>query len=225
MEMKKILFVEDDKDYRKVLANVLEEEGYQVEAVEDALIAIQKCTLQEYDLIISDLMMETIDGIQLLTHIKKENPKVKTMILTAEPSMDTELESLNIYVDKYLAKETRIDVLLKHIETVMGKDEAAKKSILVVKDENIIVDALAYKVTKHDEEIHFTMKEFRILKLLLENQGIAVSREMILKEIWDNDEYEGIDTRVIDVHIKTIRRKLGVQKIVSIRGIGYKWDN
>jgi Response regulators consisting of a CheY-like receiver domain and a winged-helix DNA-binding domain len=222
--MEKILFVEDDDAYRELLTNILTETGYLVESVSNALDAIQKCALQEYNLIISDLMLEAIDGIKFLAHIKKDMPNVKTMILTAEPSMDTELESLNIHVDKYLTKETRVDVLLKHIETLMQSKETKKRKILVAKDDDVIMDVAGRKVKKNNQEIPLTPKEFSVLKILLENLGTAVSREEFLKTLWDAD-YEIIDTRTIDVHIKSIRRKLAVQKIVSIRGMGYKWDN
>lgn len=224
--MYKILFVEDDNQYRNTLINVLSKEGYQVDGAEHALQAMELFTKnQGYDLIISDLMMDNIDGIQFLTYIKNINPNSKTMILTAEPSMETELAALNIYVDKYLVKGTHIDVLLKYVERILEDPRAIaplQHTLLRSKVEGVVVDVTALTVTKDEQEVALTPKEFAILKILLENRGLAVSREKILDELWDT-KFETVDARVIDVHVKALRKKLQIQSIISVRGYGYKW--
>jgi Response regulators consisting of a CheY-like receiver domain and a winged-helix DNA-binding domain len=224
--MKKILFVEDDEQYRNSLAQVLRKEGYSVDASDNPLQAIELFALNVYDLVISDLMMSTLDGIKFLQHIMRNNPNIRTMILTAEPSMETELEALNIQIDKYLVKETRIEVLLKHIEVLLQNhsiSSSQKNQELYSPFEELRLSITGRTVTKNGQEMPLTPKEFSILKLLLMNRGDAVSRETLLEEVWDS-KHELIDMRVIDVHIKEIRKKLAIQSITAVRGFGYKWD-
>lgn len=228
MTKKKILFVEDDAKYRKSIANVLRNEGYEVTDVGDALDAIEQFSLNEYDLIISDLMMDSIDGIRFLRYVKKMNPIVKTMILTAEPTIDSELESLDLKVDRYLSKQTRVDVILKYIEATLAlytesDDLQPRATKLTSTLDKVVLDMEARIVTKNDIPVELTAKEFGITKVLLENIGKAVSRYELIEEVWDV-EHENIDARVIDVHIRAIRQKLKLQSIVSVRSFGYKWD-
>lgn len=223
---RRILFVEDDAQYRETLIRILENERYYVDAVGSALEAIGLFTLNHYDLVISDLMMEAIDGIQFLQYIKNTSPDMKTMILTAEPSTETEIQALDIYVDKYLVKGTSYDVLIKHIDHLLIQPTVIKKSNrrkIYYELENITLDMITRTVWRHDEKIAITTKEFDVLSILMENMGVAMSREEIISQIWD-EAYEKIDERVIDVHIRSIRRKLKTQAILSIRGYGYKWD-
>ena len=223
--MKKILFVEDDYDYRMTLAKIIEKAGYSVDASEDPLQAIELFALNSYDLVISDLKMDSLDGIRFLQYIKNKNADVKTMILTSAPTFETELEALDISIDKYMVKETRIDLLLKYIEVLLAQsgNSSRKHQIVHSPFENIELDLGSRVIRKEGETINVTPKEFNILRVLMQNRGLAVSREKLLEEVWDV-EHELIDPRVIDVHIKEIRKKLAVQSIVSIRGYGYKWD-
>jgi len=227
MKKKRILFVEDDMQYRESVTKILRNEGYEVTSVGEALEAIEHFSLEKYDLVISDLVMDSIDGVRLLRSIKKMNKSIKTMILTGEPTMDTELESIDIKVDRYLSKEIRVEVLLKYIELLLGdtvgKETSQQSPILMSPIDKISLDISTRTVTKNNIPIELTPKEFGIVKMLLENLGKAVSRYDLIEEVWDV-EHENIDTRVIDVHIKAIRRKLKLQSIISIRGFGYKWD-
>jgi len=224
---KRILFVEDDDKYRKVITDILENEGYHVDAVGAAMDAIELLTEKRYDLIISDLVMETIDGLRFVRYVRKTNRQVKIMLLTAQPTMDTEIVALNLRVDKYLTKETRVDVLLKYIEILLFEAPGVGEEIidiLYAPKDDVEIDTAARTVRKNNELVELTPKEYGILKVLLENHGKAVGRYTLIEEVWDV-EYESIDTRVIDVHIKTIRRKLKLQSIISVRGFGYKWDD
>jgi Response regulators consisting of a CheY-like receiver domain and a winged-helix DNA-binding domain len=223
--MVKILFVEDDDKYRESMTKILEDEGYIVDAAENVLKAIEYFSFNTYDLIISDLMMEGVDGLQFLTYVRKMNPEIKTMILTAEPSMDSEYAALDIYVDKYIVKETRMDVFLKHIEVLLTQSfkRAKTEHLLESKSDGIIMDLYGHTVTKNNKRISVTPKEFNLVRFLLENKGKALSREEILEKVWVI-EYEDVEVRVVDVHIKSIRKKLNITSIISIRGYGYKWD-
>lgn len=225
-EKKRILFVEDDVNYCNTITDVLLDEGYEVDTAEAALQGMELLALNEYDLIISDLFMGNVDGIEFLRYVKRVKPMVKTMILTANPTMDTELEALNLNVDKYAVKETRIDVLLKYIELLLrDQDVTNNRRYRTLKDtnEDVVVDLRSRTVSKDGQVVEITPKEFQIIVYLLEHMGEAVSRDELLEKLWDA-RYEDIDIRVIDVHIKDIRKKLQVQSIVSVRGFGYRWD-
>lgn len=221
--MKRLLFVEDDADYSKAITKVLTKEGYAVTAAPGPIEAMEIFTKdREFDLVISDLAMTPLDGIQFLTYIKNVDPTIKTMIMTAAPTLGSELAALDVYVDRYMEKDTHIELILRYIERLL-EAPPKKAEVLASHADNVIVNLLSFKVTKNDEEIPLTPKEYGVLKMLLERKGQAISREEILDELWDN-EFEVVETRVVDVHIKSIRRKLQVQSIVSIRGYGYKWD-
>jgi Response regulators consisting of a CheY-like receiver domain and a winged-helix DNA-binding domain len=222
----RILLVEDDKEYREFFAKLLMNERYYVDAVESALEAMEYFTLNRYDLIISDLIMEGVSGIQLFRYIKKTDVEVKTIILTADPTNDTEIEALDIYVDKYLVKGTPFEVLLKHIEHLLAIPPRASrkgKRRIFYEPEKIELDMMTRVVKRNDEKVNITTREFDVLCVLMENMGGALSREEIIAQIWD-ETYEKIHVRVIDVHIRSLRKKLKTQAILSIRGYGYKWD-
>lgn len=221
-----ILFVEDNMEYQETLDRLLTKEGYLVDSTNSPLEAIELFARNSYDAVISDLMMETLDGIKLLTHIKKTNPYVKTMILTAEPTNETEIAALDTQVDKYLVKGASLEVLIKHIEHLLNNEQStgSKKSIKIYSEpDGLTIDIGKRTVSKNNEVVNITTKEFEVLKTLLLNRGIALSREEIVSKIWD-ERFEKIDIRVIDVHIRSLRKKLKIQSIVSIRGYGYKWD-
>lgn len=224
--MKKILFIEDDHDYREAITAVLENAGYHVDSTESPIDGMELFALKEYDLVISDLVLAEIDGIRFLSYIKKLNPTIRTMILTAEPTMDSELAALDIYVDKYLVKETRVDVLLRYISVLLEQGQLEIPQyhrVLKAPEEALELNMLGRKVTKHGEEVKLTPKEFEILRVLLLNRGRALTRDEILEEVWDKNE--DIDIRVIDVHVKKLRKKLKLQSIISVHGYGYKWDS
>ena len=211
------------------MEKVLKQAGYEVDVAASSMEGIEKFTMnRDYDLIISDLVMDEIDGIKFLSYIKKVSPGVKTMILTAEPSAQTEMASLDIAVDKYLVKESKIEVILRYIEVLLAQPailSKPEKMILKSDAENVIMDVTGLSIMKNGAPLDppLTFKEFQILKFLLEHKGVALSREEILDEVWDTS-HEVVETRVVDVHIKAIRRKLGAQSILAIRGYGYKWD-
>lgn len=224
--MKRILFVEDDEQYRKLLTTILEKEGYQIDSASSPIDAMGLFEKDKYDLLISDFKMEAIDGLKLIEFIKKVDNKTRTMILTASPSDESEIESLELKIDKYVVKETRIEILLKYVEYLLLLSETMKhqeNEVLSAPSEGIILDLDARKVTKAGIEHHLTAKQFGMLKILLENKGKAVSRDEIIESLWD-EEFEVIDTRIVDGHIKELRKKMDIQSIVSIRGYGYKWN-
>lgn len=221
----KILLVEDDPNYLKNLQLILEQHGYKVDTAVDAIYGIELFGENKYDLVISDLKMEVMDGNRFLAFVKRVNPKTKSIILTGEPDPTSQLESLDIDVNQYLDKSIRMDVLIRYIEKIL---EAKSSSELEKKEyhsetEELSIDMRGRTVTVRGEDVYLTSREFGILVMLLRDKGKAIRRQEFIDELWDN-RFEDVDQRVVDVHIKLIRKKLKVSSIVSIRGYGYKWD-
>lgn len=224
-KMKRILFVEDNAEYREKIAQILRVSNYEVDAVENAVIGIEKFVEKEYDLVLSDLQMEMMNGVRFISYIKKINPMIKTIILTGEPTADSEIKALTIEIDKYLRKDIRMDVLLKYIEMVLEIPTSVANSELILESriDNLIVNVAKHQVMKNGEPAELTTKEYEILCFLLKNKGYPVSREQFIEAIWDS-QHEDVDLRVIDSHLKSLRKKLQLVSITAIRGYGYKWN-
>jgi len=223
--MAKILLVEDDSNYRKSLKKVLVENGYEVIDVGDAIAGIEEFSSNKFDLVISDLLMEMMDGNRFLNFVKRMNSSIPTVILTGNSTPDAEMEALDSNVDKYLDKSVRIDVLLKYIDVLLSKFKKHEPVIELVqsKNEDIVIEMRGRRVLHNGNEVALTAKEFGILHMFLSDKGRAIQRKEFIDELWDN-RFEEVEERVVDVHIKLLRKKLKISSIVSIRGYGYKWD-
>lgn len=218
-----ILLVEDDADYRQTMHELLEKEGYSVDSVENGLQGIEAMTKKHYVMIISDLEMEIMDGNRFLNFAKNTYPEMKTIILTGKPTDNSELEALANNVDYYLSKSTNSEILLEYIRRTFEMSSTGTDAVYYSREENLRLDVGQHIVEVDDSEVELTKKEFEILHYLLKNKGQAVSRETLIKELWDS-RFEEVNERAIDVHIKAIRKKTKVSAIVSIRGYGYKWN-
>lgn len=228
---KNILVVEDDLEYAAGLEEVLVKSGYSVTSVSSPIDGLEKMQEREYNLVISDLMMDSMDGIRFIAYIKRDNPSVKTIILTGFPTADTEINAIDINVDQYLEKKVHKGVLLKYVEALLTEQiESDRNAIVpervnlyVSKKERIKVDNLRHEVYKDDKLVMITNKEYDLLCFFLSNKNVALSRDEIFENVWESG-IEKIESRVIDTHIKTLRKKLFLVSLKSIRGFGYKWD-
>lgn len=224
--MYKILMVEDNVEYATKLVEILKENNYEVTYTEDPVTGIEEFAKGNFDLVISDYKMSHLNGIRFLSAIKSIKPTVKCMLLTGFSSEDVELAALDIYVDKILSKDRSLTVLLKHIEQlleVVKTDVDENEGRLVSTEENIIVDIPSHSVYKNNQLVSLTRKEFDLLKLFLENKGVALSREEIVEKLWDKN-IEEVDIRIVDGHVKKVREKLKSFALMSVRGYGYKWN-
>lgn len=222
--MTNILFVEDDDNFRQTFSNILIKEGYNVQSVSSPIEAALLVSSNAYDLIISDLIFKDFTGIQFLEHLKKAQPQMQTIILTGSPDVESEMESLEINVDKYLEKGMPIELILKHIETLVGRKVETDHKVIVSHKDGITLDPVSREVTKDGEVIDLTQKEYLVFKHLFENKGKAISRDELIEQNWEKN-VEVIEPRVVDVHVKSIRRKLNTYSLVTIRGFGYRWQS
>ena len=220
--MPKILVVDDEKVLVKGIKFNLENEGYEVEVGYDGEQAVELARNGGFDLVILDLMMPKIDGLQACMRIR-EFSNVPIIMLTARSEERDELQGFSLGVDEYISKPFSPKILVARVEAILrrtnqlGQDEALTCG-------GITVDKTAHRVIIDGKDVDLSYKEFELLTYFMENKGIALSREKILNNVWNYD-YFG-DARTIDTHVKKLRSKLGEEGnlIKTIWGMGYKMD-
>lgn len=218
--MKKILVVEDDKKINELVVEFLKSEGYYVEFAFNGVEGFHKFKENKFDLVILDAMMPKLDGYSLCGLIR-EKSHVPIIFLTALSENSDEVKAFDAMADDYITKPFSFSILIKRVEAVLRRynlyDEKDQAS--VIKFKNLKMDLNAYKVFLNGEELEFTLKEFNILKFLMDAYPRVLSREILMNEIWGYDYYG--DMRVIDAHIKNIRKKIACDYIGTVKGIGY----
>ena len=217
-----ILVVDDESRMRKLVKDFLQREGYSVLEAGDGMEAMDIFYEQKIDLVILDVMMPKMDGWQTCREIRRDST-VPIIMLTARSEERDELQGFELGVDEYISKPfspkilvARVGALLKRI---YGTDAEEK-----IEAGGIELDKAAHQVQVDGKSIDLSYKEFELLTYFLENQGIALSREKILNNVWNYD-YFG-DARTIDTHVKKLRNKLGDKGnyIKTIWGMGYKFE-
>ena len=223
MEKLKILVVDDESRMRKLVRDFLVKQNFDVLEAGDGEEAVD-IFFKEKDiaLIILDVMMPKMDGWQVCREIRKYS-KVPIIMLTAKGDERDELQGFDLGVDEYITKPFSPKILVARVEAIL------RRSNLLTNDEvisagGIELDKAAHQVKIDGQEIELSYKEFELLAYFLENQGIALSREKILNNVWNYD-YFG-DARTIDTHVKKLRSKLGDkgELIKTIWGMGYKFE-
>ena len=219
--MKKILVVEDEKDIQNIIKAFLENAEYKVETADDGLDAINLIQNNNYDLILLDIMLPKVDGFTICEMIRK-NSDVPIIILTALTDEESQLKGFDKLADDYITKPFSMPVLLKHIEAIFRRTNNSNENTSILNYRNIILNTENYEVYVDNQKVTLTFREYEILKLFLENQGKVFTRDNILNSIWNYD-YFG-DDKIVNTHIKNIRKKLGYEYIETVRGVGYKID-
>ena len=219
--MKKILVIEDEKNIQNIIKEFLESAKYEVNTADDGLEGINLIQNNNYDLILLDIMMPKIDGFVVCEMIRK-NSNVPIIILTALTDEESQLKGFDRLADDYITKPFSMPIVLKHIEAILRRLENVNKKVDVLKYKNISLNIENYDVFVDNQKVALTYREFEIIKLLLENQGKVFTRDNILNSIWNYD-YFG-DDKIVNTHIKNIRKKLGYDYIETVRGVGYRID-
>ena len=223
MNKLKILVVDDESRMRKLVRDFLEKKGYAVLEAGDGIEAMDLFYKEkDISLIILDIMMPRMDGWQVCREVRQTS-KVPVIMLTARSDERDELQGFELGVDEYISKPFSPRILVARVEAVLRRStnmaEDASKDI-----GGITIDKSAHLVKVDGEVIDLSFKEFELLTYFVENQGIALSREKILNNVWNYD-YFG-DARTIDTHVKKLRSKLGEKGnyIKTIWGMGYKFE-
>ncbi|MFV0395475.1 MAG: response regulator transcription factor [Coprobacillaceae bacterium] len=220
---KRILFVDDDTKYQELIARVLTREGYDLVLCDNAIDAIDIYHEESFDLILSDVMMESVDGMQLLSYIRNYDEDIKIILLTATEADDLEVKALSLLANDYIRKPVTIDILIARIARVLMDTQKKKITMLSSEAENIKIDITTRKVYKDDEQVHLTVREYSLLLFFMRNKNKVFSREDLLEQVWRINE-DTIDLRSVDALIKKIRAKLFLTSIYSVRGVGYEWN-
>ena len=223
--MATIYIVEDDVNIREIERYALKNSGYQVEEFECGADLFKRLESKVPALILLDIMLPNEDGLDILTKIRtdKNTAKVPIIMVTAKTSELDKVKGLDLGADDYVTKPFGMMELVSRIKAVLRRSGAAKK-----KAEDIIVSgSLEINTKKHEvkadgEVVGLTLKEYELLKRLMENPNIVMTRDSLLEEIWGYD-FDG-ETRTVDVHIRTLRQKLGKcgERVETVRGVGYR---
>ena len=223
MERIKILVVDDESRMRKLVRDFLEREGFRVLEAADGLEAMD-LFYQDKDiaLIILDVMMPNMDGWQVCREVRQTS-KAPIIMLTARSEERDELQGFELGVDEYISKPFSPKILVARVTAILRRVNALDAG-QVIKAGGISIDKAAHQVKIGEKEVELSYKEFELLSYFIENQGIALSREKILNNVWNYD-YFG-DARTIDTHVKKLRKKMGEKGdyIRTIWGMGYKFE-
>ena len=218
----KILIVDDEELIREVIKEYATAEGYTVDEAKNGLVAVELCKNNNYDLIIMDVMMPKLDGYQAVKEIYKEK-EIPVLMLSARGEEFDKLLGFELGIDDYVTKPFSPKELMARIKAILKRCTPVNNTNIITFD-GLKIDNLAREVSIDNKLVVLTLKEFELLKYLTDNKNIAVSREILLNNIWGYDFFG--EDRTVDTHIKTLRSKLGNYKkmIVTIRGVGYKFE-
>ncbi len=216
----KILVCDDETLIRNVIKEYLLLENYEVFEAENGIDAIDVIKNNDIDLVIMDIMMPKMDGYQAVREIKKIKD-VPFIMLSARNEEFDKLVGFDTGIDDYVTKPFSPKELIARIKAVTKR---SKKEEATFKYKTLVLDDLAHEVTIDDKPVVLTPKEYDLLKYLMQNKNIALSRDTILTNIWGYDFYG--DERTVDTHVKTLRNNLGKYRetIKTVRGMGYKFD-
>lgn len=228
MSYGKVLVVDDEEHIVELIKFNLEGNGYEVVEAFDGFKAIELAENEKIDIIILDLMLPGIDGIEVCRKLRKESKteKIPIIMLTAKSEETDKVLGLEIGADDYITKPFSVRELIARMKAVLRRSvDNKKEEKKVIKINDITIDIEKYEITRNNKVIELTLKEFELLRILAQNRGKVLSRNMLLDEVWGYD-YFG-ETRTVDVHIRHLRKKIeendkAPKYIETIRGVGYK---
>lgn len=217
--MAKILIVDDEQNIREIIREYAEFEGYETAETDDGMKAVKMAKEDNFDLIIMDVMMPKLDGYSAVKEIRKFSD-VPVIILSARVEEYDKLFGFEIGVDDYVTKPFSPKELMARVSAVLKRFRPKKKE--TIKSDGLEIDIEGRNVYVDGQKVEMTPKEYELLFYLVQNNGIAISREKLLSNVWGYDFYG--DDRTVDTHIKMLRSSLGKyrDKIITLRGLGYK---
>jgi two-component system alkaline phosphatase synthesis response regulator PhoP len=218
----KILLVDDEPDIIEILRFNLEQEGYKICIANDGQEAIKVAAKEHPHLIIMDVMMPNLDGIEACEHLRKDSRFADTIImfLTARGEDYSYVAAFDAGADDYVTKPIKPKVLISKVKGLLRRFKDNDSNNVLAFD-GLIIDRDSYKVTFNRKELSLPKKEFELLYLLASVSGKVFNRELIMEKVWGGDVIVG--DRTIDVHIRKLREKIGDQYFKTVKGIGYKF--
>ena len=212
-----ILVMEDDPNIQELIVEFLRAEGYKVDYASDGLEGIQLFKESKYDLVLLDIMMPNLDGYSVCKMIRQRS-QVPVIFLTAMNEEVDQLRGFDLECDDYITKPFSFNLLIQRVKAVLRRGKSTPIGD-VLTFEKLKLDLNTYSLNLDDNNIELTLKEFNILKMLIERYPQVITRENLLDSIWGYDYYG--DTRIVDAHIKNIRKKISLPYIKTVKGIGY----
>ncbi len=217
----KILIIEDEKQIARFMELELLHEGYEVDLEEDGHSGLDRLENEEFDLVLLDIMLPGIDGVEVCSRMRKFSD-IPVVMVTARDGISDKVKGLDIGADDYITKPFAIEELLARIRALLRRSDD-KEDSHIYRADNLILDSSKYQVKRAGELIELTKKEYDLLQYLLKNKGVVVSREQLLNGVWGYD-YTG-ETNIVDVYIRYLRSKIDdpyKNKLIhTVRGVGY----
>ena len=221
--MEKILVVDDEENIRNIIKKYAVFEGYDVYEAEDGIEAVNLCRQNNYDIIIMDIMMPELDGFSACREIKKEKD-IPVIMLSARGEEFDRIHGFETGADDYVVKPFSPKELMMRVAVVLKRSKSSRKELNIFESDGIKVDFSGRIVYIDGEKVDMSPKEYELFFYLVKNRNIALSRERLITEVWGYDFYG--DDRTLDTHIKILRKTLGKYsgKIVTLRGVGYRFE-
>ena len=223
--MSSILIIEDEEKISRFVELELSHEGYGTGRAADGRTGLEEALSGKYDLVILDIMLPELSGIEVLRRLRKDS-NVPVILLTARDSVTDKVTGLDMGANDYITKPFAIEELLARIRVILRNAEAQAEqgeeksgTAVLTSPAGIEMNTDSHSVTWRGQEVELTNREFILLRILMENKGVAMSRERLLSEAWGYDYYG--ETNIIDVYVRYIRQKTSDDVIRTIRGVGY----
>lgn len=218
-----ILVVDDEQDLLDLIEYNLKKEGFDVLKAEDGKEGIDVARQHNPDLVLLDIMMPKMDGMEVVERMRGDEKlsHIPIIFLTARGDEKTEVEGLDKGGDDYITKPISTTKLISRIKAVLRRFEETNQMADKIEVHDIVIDKDRYIVTKGNEEFQMPRKEFELLYFLASRKGKVMDRQTLLNQVWGNDVY--VVDRTVDVHVRKIREKIGSEYIETVKGVGYKF--
>ena len=218
----RVLIIEDEPELRAQIADTLRQQNYTVDTAGDGVTGLERACTEPYDLLILDIMLPVQDGFAVLREMRAEQVATPVLMLTARVEVEDRVRGLDLGADDYLLKPFSMAELLARIRALLRRSHTQASPLLTVGD--IHLDTGTREVTRSGRPVSLTPKEFALLEFLLYNRNRAISRFNLAEHVWGDAFDPFTMSNTIDVHIRKIRQKLGIDCITTVKGVGYKFE-
>ena len=212
-----ILFLEDEPTIREVLMEYMKMQNYRVICAMDGEEALELLGKRQFDMAVLDIMVPKVSGLEVLRYIKEHSPDMATIMLTALDDERTQVQAFNLYADDYVIKPVSPIILLKRMETILRRVKRTRAQ----QERGLVIHDDAYQAFFDGKSLELTLSEFLLLQVLMKEPNRVFTREQLILKIF-NEDYVGND-RIIDAHVKNLRKKLPVDCIKTVIGVGYQF--
>ena len=213
-----ILFLEDEPTIREVLTEYMKIQSYDVTCAEDGEQAIKLLSQREFDMAVLDIMVPKVSGLEVLQYIKEHEPEMATIMLTALDDEKTQVQAFNLYADDYVIKPVSPIIMLKRMETILRRVKRSEPQ----EKKGLVIHGDSYQAFYDGKSLKLTLSEFLLLQVLMKEPKRVFTREQLILRIF-NEDYVGND-RIIDAHVKNLRKKLPIDCIKTVIGVGYQFQ-